>query len=504
MCQHSTEAGELTGVEAQMVAARADHRRVLELFDGAERGAVNTRMVNLVLSAELELGTDADTAAVRMLQRCTAHGLEPTAALHNNVLGAMSRSSPPEVVISWIRRMAESGVRLDALACNMQLKAYLAMGDQAKAMSLLSAMMNTTDDALPKPDVVSFNTVITYLAHAAKPSQAEAVLTTMLDGASCTADVHSFTAVINAFARASEPAAAAKWLQRMLESPSVVPDAAAFNATLSAYANAGDADGAARVFAAFEAHAMDNCPNAKPDHVSCAAAPPSPLAAPRPALLATAPLSLPLLTPQPSPPSLRYNTLIHACAKAGRPADAEAAFARMQSKGISADALSYSSVVSSHAKAGAPAAAQQWLDRMVAAGIAPDAVAYNTVCSAHARVGDARSALATFRAMEVAGIAASSTTHAIICNALVQAGELAQAEAGLRSLVARGDQLSASSFNALISAHAKAKQPAAAAAVRPSPPPIPHHPPAPRGVFPRPSLPPLTTRPPTDPRRCSS
>ena len=37
---------------------------------------------------------------------------------------------------------------------------------------------------------------------------------------------------------------------------------AAFNATLSAYANAGDADGAARVFAAFEAHAMDNCPNA--------------------------------------------------------------------------------------------------------------------------------------------------------------------------------------------------------------------------------------------------
>ena len=60
MCQNSTElTGELTGVEAQMVAARADHRRVLELFDGAERGAVNTRMVNLVLSAELELGTDA-------------------------------------------------------------------------------------------------------------------------------------------------------------------------------------------------------------------------------------------------------------------------------------------------------------------------------------------------------------------------------------------------------------------------------------------------------------
>ena len=139
MCQNSTElTGELTGVEAQMVAARADHRRVLELFDGAERGAVNTRMVNLVLSAELELGTDADTAAVRMLQRCTAHGLEPTAALHNNVLGAMSRSSPPEVVISWIRRMAESGVRLDALACNERLQ-QLDLRDnpiQQKALAL--------------------------------------------------------------------------------------------------------------------------------------------------------------------------------------------------------------------------------------------------------------------------------------------------------------------------------------------------------------------------------
>jgi pentatricopeptide repeat protein len=97
----------------------------------------------------------------------------------------------------------------------------------------------------------------------------------------------SFTSVIVAYAKAGRPKEAGKWLQRMLDS-NVNPDTIACNAVLLAHANAGDAEGAFHLLRHFETRARDECPNAKPDECS-------------------------------------YNTVISACARAGRPAQVEEA-----------------------------------------------------------------------------------------------------------------------------------------------------------------------------------
>ena len=60
------------------------------------------------------------------------------------------------------------------------------------------------------------------------------------------------------------------------------PRSATFNAVLLAYSNAGDCEGAFRILSTLEDYVKDECPNAQPDTVS-------------------------------------FNTLISACAKAGKP-----------------------------------------------------------------------------------------------------------------------------------------------------------------------------------------
>jgi len=294
------------------------------------------------------------------------------------------------------------------------------MGELAAAGSLLTQMMREAD-GLPPPDACSYNTVIAAMAHT-QPTKAEALLTTMLDTGLAATEI-SFTSVIVAYAKAGRPKEAGKWLQRMLDS-NVNPDTIACNAVLLAHANAGDADGAFHLLRHFETRARDECPNAKPDECS-------------------------------------YNTVISACARAGRPAQAEEAFAALLAGGLDPGQLSYAGVMNAHAKAGDARSAQAWLDKMAVAGIAADAVSFNTVCSAHARVGDVTAAVACLGAMEAAGVQANPTTHAIMVNALVQAGDAAQAEKTLHRLLAQGTRVSASCFNTLISSYAKAKAPEA-------------------------------------------
>lgn len=374
----------------------------------------------MAFTAESETGRSVESASVEALRRCGEHKLHATVALHNNVLATLAKRSPPEATLSWLARMRASRVPLDVVACNIQLKAYERMGDLAAAGSLLTQMMREAD-GLPAPDACSYNTVIAAMAHT-QPTKAEALLTTMLDTGLAATEI-SFTSVIVAYAKAGRPKEAGKWLQRMLDS-NVNPDTIACNAVLLAYANAGDADGAFHLLRHFETRARDECPNAKPDECS-------------------------------------YNTVISACARAGRPAQAEEAFAALIAGGLNPGQLSYSGVMNAHAKAGDSRSAQAWLDKMGAAGIAPDAVSFNTVCSAHARVGDVTSAVALLGAMEAAGVSANPTTHAIMVNALVQAGDAPQAEKTLQRLLAQGTRVSASCFNTLISSYAKAKDPEA-------------------------------------------
>jgi pentatricopeptide repeat protein len=367
---------------------RASQRRLLE-----SASKLNARMINMAFAALIETGSSVETAAVKVQQMCSTHGLQPTAAIFNNVLGALSKRSPPEAVLAWIAKMRAAGICLDTRACNMQLKAHLSMRDYAAASSLLVAMMKQMSTPggtdVPVPDAVSFNTVIAALSHAHKSEQASSVLNMMMD-AGFAADHTSFTSVILAFAKTSRPLEAARVLDRMLSS-GLKPDAVAFNTVLSAFANAADSDGARSMLTKFEDQAIDECPNAKPDVIS-------------------------------------YNTLILACARAAKPDAAEKAFEALILRGFTPTQVSYSTVISAHAKLGNVAHAQAWLDRMVAASITPDVLSYNTVCAAHAKIGDSPAAIRCMRAMEAANVEVTATTHAIMINALVQAGQLEEAE----------------------------------------------------------------------------
>mmetsp|Transcript_35371 Transcript_35371/g.92858 ORF Transcript_35371/g.92858 Transcript_35371/m.92858 type:complete len:758 (-) Transcript_35371:665-2938(-) len=424
-CDTASEAETPAEQQMRTSLAAGDYDGALAVFQSAS--PANKRMINMAFTASVCSGKHIDTAAVEMLQACAAAGITATPEMHNNVLAALTRKAPAEAVLSWIARMRESSIPLDRVACNIELKAHVAMGDMNAAVKMLSTMMRGATSGPPTPDAVSFNTVIGALA--SKPGcadKAERLLTSMLDSG-FEANTRSFTEVIVAFARASQPTAAGKWLDRMLQSQ-VPPDTALVNAVLLAYERAGDAEGAIRVLRTIEESVVVDCPNAKPDVVS-------------------------------------FNTIISACSKAGLPQRAEESFFLMERRGIVPTQVSFASVVSAHARAGQPAKAQAWLDAMVARGNVADAVSYNTVCAAHARVGDANAAIACFERMTGAGVQATPTTRATLVNALVQAGRPADAQQLLQSLVADGVRLDASSFNPLITLHAKSGRPSDALAI---------------------------------------
>jgi len=405
-----------------------DHAGCLAILE--QSTAPNPRMINMGFTAQVAGGLPVESAAVQALQACTTHGFTQASAqqrIHNNVLSVLSKSGPPEAVLSWIARMHGTGIVVDRVACNIALKAHCAMdGGLDQAVKLLTSMMRALSEGPPPPDAISFNTVISALAQGKQAHKAEKLLTTMLD-TGLEADKRSFTGVIVAFARNSQPEPAAKWLQRMLET-NVLPDTATFNAVLLAYANAADCEGCFRVLGQLEARVRDECPNARPDVRS-------------------------------------FNTLLSACAKANQPGRAEDAFFAMEKRGITPNVVSFTTVLHAHARAGNTTEAQAWLDAMITRGNRPDAVAFNSVCAAHARLGDATAAMQCLERMAEYGVSPSPTTHSIVVNALSQSGEAEAAETMLRDIVASGAALDASAFNSLLHLHAKQGRPERAMSV---------------------------------------
>ena len=280
--------------------------------------AANVRMANMQFNALLAIGHSVEAAIEGVLATCTRGGFTPSQSICVNVLHALDKHSTPEAVLAWLARMREAGMQPDTAACNVQLKAIMRLTppDFTGAAALLSSMMRSLSAGgaagYPPPDEVSFNTVITAMGTAGRPDKAEDILHSMLDAGFAPSRI-TFTAVVSAFARARRPADAARTLWRMIDAK-VLPDAMALNTALSAYANVADVPGARKLLAWFEEHARDELPCAQPDLIS-------------------------------------YNTLLLACVRAEKPAEAEAAFAQLLAAGLQPNQVSYSTVLNAHAKA---------------------------------------------------------------------------------------------------------------------------------------------------------
>ena len=92
-----------------------DYAGATELF-GSVGTEVNTRMVNMAFSAAIGAGRNIEGAAVEMLQACDVRKLQPSVAMYNNVLAALTKRGPPEAVLSWLAKMRSCGVALDVKA----------------------------------------------------------------------------------------------------------------------------------------------------------------------------------------------------------------------------------------------------------------------------------------------------------------------------------------------------------------------------------------------------
>mmetsp|Transcript_47680 Transcript_47680/g.154867 ORF Transcript_47680/g.154867 Transcript_47680/m.154867 type:complete len:707 (+) Transcript_47680:570-2690(+) len=376
----------------------------------------------------LASGESVEAVALSVVQACSAAGLAPTREMFNHLLVAIAAKGPPSAVLDWFGRARSAGIGVGTIACNLVIAAHVAQGDVKTAAELLTLMMRgeAARGGIPPPNAVTFNTVISAFARACDPQKAELTLVAMIDSGLVPAGPASYASVIAAWARAAQPATAERWLSRMLSScvplaGTAASEVVAFNATLDAFAKASDVSGARRVLDLFRTRA-DSTPGFAPDAIS-------------------------------------YNCLISACARAGRPAQAEATLRELERAGLQPNTISFSAVIHAHANAGDAAKAQGWLDSMRARGVPADAVCFNSVCAAHARRGDVASASVCFRAMEEAGVCASPQTHAILVHALVKSGDADRAEATLRELIGREEPLEAACFNSLISLFARQRQP---------------------------------------------
>ena len=117
----------------------------------------------------------------------------------------MCRMGPPEAALAWFARMQHDGIHPNTAACNIAMRCQAATGNLRTAVQLLTSMMRQSDGAsvetaasppLPPPDEVSFNTVISALAHAQQPDKAEALLLQMIDTGLYEPSAISFTSVI--------------------------------------------------------------------------------------------------------------------------------------------------------------------------------------------------------------------------------------------------------------------------------------------------------------------
>merc|ERR1719456_1980690 len=99
-----------------------------------------------------------------------------------------------------------------------------------------------------------------------------------------------------------------------------------------------------------------------------------------------------------------FVTVIAACAKAGRPGEAEVWLQRMEEVGGVPDVIAYSSAIDASSKAGDPEGALRLFKRMVDQGVRPNVVAYSSLARPFARKGDWATVEGLRRQMEEEGL----------------------------------------------------------------------------------------------------
>jgi len=102
------------------------------------------------------------------------------------------------------------------------------------------------------------------------------------------------------------------------------------------------------------------------------------------------------------------------------------------------DKISFGSVIHASAKVGNVARAEAWMEEMLRRGITPNLVCFNTVLHACAHSGDVNRAMLWLQRISEAGIAPNKITYNSMIDAHAKSGDPAAAEMWLLQMVAKG------------------------------------------------------------------
>jgi len=298
---------------------------------------------NTVLTALAQ--ASQPSKAEKVLTTMLDSGLEADTRSFTGVIVAFARASQPGPAAKWLERMLQAGVQPDTTTWNAVLLAYANAGDCEGAFRLLGNFESHAKDECPnaKPDVRSFNSLLSACAKAGQPARAEDAFFQM-EKRGITPDVVSFTTLISAHARAGSPAQAQSWLTAMIARGNQ-PDAVAYNAVCSAHARVGDAVAAMECLQSMRAAAV-------------------------------------------TASATTHSILVNALVQAGQADAAETMLREVISASGPLDASSFNSLLHHYAKQSQPARAMSIISLMQHARVSPSLVTFNSLASAYAAHGD--------------------------------------------------------------------------------------------------------------------
>lgn len=232
---------------------------------------------------------------------------------------------------NWLGRMVNERLVPDIHAYNLVIGAYSKRGEVANA---LRAFDKISEDNLTRPNIVSYNTVISTLSRDHNTDSLSEL--SRWYGRLCRhrlePDRITFSSLIHACSKHSNPTRAKHYLKKCLELK-IEPNIYIYAGVINAHGRVGDALGAVEIFEQMISHRM------RPDIIT-------------------------------------YQGVVHAFSKQNNPAAALIWLERMKKDGLKPDVITWSSIIGAMARSGDLTTAKRVLQEMKESGIQPDVKAF--------------------------------------------------------------------------------------------------------------------------------
>lgn len=240
----------------------------------------------------------------------------------------------------WLNQLKAAGFTPHECSYNAMILASVRAKSPMDAEKLLLKFLR--EEECFKPNVVSFNTLISAWARKGRIDKATTWLDMMVQY-NLEPTIVTYSTVIDACAKAENLKSAESWMETMIQK-GIHPNQVTFNTLLNACARKGDFCCAEKWMYEMERLGI-------------------------------------------APSIITYNCLINACKTAGNINHAEHYFFKMQDAGLKPNNITYNTVINTCACQGNVKRTEWWVEEMKRNGITPTIVTYGTLCKAYGKAG---------------------------------------------------------------------------------------------------------------------